>query len=150
MDDAGFDENPTLKKRKRKKSYSNYVKKQGCHFTETEDVQLLECVKLYGEQWSRISKLLFKSMVKCHKRYKQLTGAGNEHAQKLSWTAVEDEILTKQVAIWGTKNWKKVSESLPNRIHKQCRERWVNILCPAVVKKKWTLEEDQQILRLYY
>ena len=70
----------TLKKRRRKKSYSNYVKKQGCHFTEAEDVQLLECVKLYGEQWSRISKLLFKSMVKCHKRYKQLTGAKDEHA----------------------------------------------------------------------
>ena len=60
------------------------------------------------------------------------------------WTAEEDEILTKQVAMHGTKNWAKVSEALPNRINKQCRERWVNKLCPSLSKKKeWTDEEDR-------
>ena len=55
--------------KKPKKSKSNYVKKTSLHFNEQEDIQLLQCVKMYGEQWSRISKLLFKSMVQCHKRY---------------------------------------------------------------------------------
>ena len=89
-------------------------------------------------------------MVKCHKRYLQLVGSDEDHAQELTWTSDEDEILTKQVAMHGSKNWKKVSEALPNRIHKQCRERWVNILCPELTKKKWTIEEDKEILRLYY
>jgi len=49
---------------------------------------------MYGQQWSRISKLLLKSMVKCHKRYLQLTGSDLDHAQKVTWTAEEDKILT--------------------------------------------------------
>lgn len=39
---------------------------------------------------------------------------------------------------------------MPNRIHKQCRERWNNILSPGLVKKRWTPEEDREIVRLYY
>ena len=105
---------------------------------------------MYGEQWSRISKLLFKSMVKCHKRYLQLVGSKDDHAQKISWTQEEDAILTYQVSLHGTKNWKQVCLALPNRIHKQCRERWVNILSPSITKKKWTEEEDRKILELFY
>ena len=39
--------------------------------------------------------------------------------------------------------------SLPGRIGKQCRERWHHHLAPDVVKKKWTLEEDLLIIKLY-
>lgn len=42
---------------------SGYVKKSEIKFTEQEDKQLLECVSLYGQVWTRISKLLMKSMV---------------------------------------------------------------------------------------
>ena len=118
-------------------------------FTEEEDIQLLEGVKEYGLRWTRISKVIGKSMIKCHKRFMQLTGAEGDHAQKVTWTAYEDEILKKQVAIHGTKKWHKVCEALPTRIHKQCRERWFNKLDPSLVKKRWTDAEDWQILQLY-
>ena len=92
-------------------------------------------------------------MVKCHKRYLQLVGSESEavdHSKRVSWSAEEDEILRKQVAIYGTKNWMKVSEALPNRIHKQCRERWINVLSPRLTKLRWTDEEDRQIMHLYH
>ena len=42
-----------------------------------------------------------------------------------------------------------MSKSLPGRIGKQCRERWHNHLDPNISKKKWTLEEDMNIVRLH-
>jgi len=69
------------------------VKKTCIHFNDAEDIQLMECVKLYGEHWSRISKLMFKSMVMCHKRYLQLVNPDEEHASKISWSPEEDKIL---------------------------------------------------------
>ena len=53
---------------KKRKSY--YVKKTvELRFTEQEDIQLLESVIKFGQNWHRISQLLSKSMIKCHKRY---------------------------------------------------------------------------------
>ena len=66
-----------------------------------------------------------------------------------SWSKEEDEILTKIVTQHGAKDWTRVAMSLPGRIGKQCRERWHHHLNPEVVKKKWTLEEDLLILRLF-
>ena len=46
--------------------------------------------------------------------------------------------------------------ALPNRIHRQCRERWINVLCPQTYlssagnqRRVWTEEEDWMILSLY-
>ena len=40
-----------------------------------QDMRLKAMVKKYGENsWNRISKLLGKSEIKCHKRYLELTG----------------------------------------------------------------------------
>ena len=69
------------------------MKKTESHFSEQEDIQLLECVMDHGLKWCRISKLLRKSMVRCHKRFLQLMGAEVDHGQKVTWTALEDEIL---------------------------------------------------------
>ena len=124
-----------------------YYKKRKVEWTKEEDEQLLKCVRLYGQEWSRISKLLMKSMIKCHKRYLELKNPGKADAP---WSEEEDKTLKTAVKIFGESNWKKVAECLPNRIHKQCRERWVHKLNPNIVKKIWTLEEDQQILRLYH
>ena len=49
----------------------------------------------------------------------------------------------------GPRNWTKVSKSLPGRIGKQCRERWHNHLDPNINKKKWSPEEDANIVRLH-
>ena len=67
-----------------------------------------------------------------------------------SWSKEEDELLAQLVTQNGAKDWTKIAIALPGRIGKQCRERWHHHLNPDVVKKKWTLEEDLLIVKLYF
>lgn len=41
--------------------------------------------------------------------------------------------------------WSLVADLLPGRLGKQCRERWLNHLDPAVKKTGWTSDEDEVI-----
>lgn len=40
----------------------------------------------------------------------------------------EDDHIMKLVKIYGPKKWSLIAKSLPGRIGKQCRERFVNVL----------------------
>ena len=97
--------------------------------------------------WSRISKLLGKSEIKCHKRYLELSD--RSHMANAPWSKAEDETLTAIVRRNGARDWTGIAMHLPGRIGKQCRERWHHHLAPDVVKRKWTLEEDLLIVRLH-
>lgn len=46
-------------------------------------------------------------------------------------------------------SWKHVSEMMTTRSSAQCRQRWVNYLDPRVCRKKWTLEEEQELICLF-
>ena len=52
-----------------------------------------------------------------------------------------------QVTQHGPGSWSRISEALPGRIGKQCRERWHNHLTPDVKKEKFTAEEDKACRR---
>ena len=65
------------------------------------------------------------------------------------WSAEEDEILTMIVTKNGAKDWTGVAKALIGRIGKQCRERWHHHLSPDVIKRKWTLDEDMLIIKLF-
>ena len=105
-------------------------------------------MKKYGENsWNRISKILGKSEIKCHKRYLELSD--RSHMVGAPWSKEEDELLRRIVLAHGAKSWTKVAMRLPGRIGKQCRERWDHHLNPDVIKKKWSLQEDLLILYLY-
>jgi hypothetical protein len=62
--------------------------------------------------------------------------------KKSKWTAEEDNLLTDSVQEHGMTNWTLVSHSVPGRSGKQCRERWMNQLCPWLNKENWTPQED--------
>ena len=66
---------------------------------------------------------------------------------KQVWTHAEDEKLREAVERVNKTNtsmfWSKVAESLPGRVGRQCRDRWVNHLRPKVNKEVWTKDEDQ-------
>jgi hypothetical protein len=64
------------------------------------------------------------------------------HSVKTKWTADEDAILTHLVNHNGPLDWTSIAKSLPRRTGKQCRERWLNQLCPALSKDPWTPQED--------
>ena len=62
------------------------------------------------------------------------------------WTEEEDQILRTVIAN-NAGTWNKISESLPRRTGKQCRERWLDHLRPHLRKGKWDPWEDHIILR---
>jgi len=66
--------------------------------------------------------------------------------QKVAWTPEEDAILLELVAEHGPQKWSVIAMHLEGRIGKQCRERWHNHLNPAVLKDKWSTEEDEMIM----
>jgi len=74
-----------------------------------------------------------------------------------AWLPWEDEALwaavtenKKREGLIGDEKieWRKVAMSVPNRTHKQCRERWRYTLSPQVNRGPWSKEEDETILRL--
>ncbi|OMJ92335.1 hypothetical protein SteCoe_4884 [Stentor coeruleus] len=64
------------------------------------------------------------------------------------WTLQEDLALIDLMNTVGCKRWTKISEEMSkkygilNRSPKQCRDRWVNNIDPAIIKEIWTKEED--------
>lgn len=70
---------------------------------------------------------------------------------KSDWSKENNDNLLLGVAIYGTKNWKKISdEYFSGKISgKQCREHYVNHLDPNLTKTKpWTKEEDIHLIDL--
>lgn len=87
-----------------------------------------------------------KSEIKCHMRWMELTNRGQSAGP---WTPEEDRALIQLVGMYGTRKWSKVSQFLPGRIRKQCRERWFNQLDPSIKRDKWTIEEDIKVVELH-
>ena len=65
------------------------------------------------------------------------------------WTFEEDEILRQKVMEFGTQKWARIANYLPNRIGRQCRERWINVLKPDINRQDWTQQEDNLLLKLH-
>jgi hypothetical protein len=63
-----------------------------------------------------------------------------------SWSSQEDQKVIAWVAAHGATQWATLALQLPGRIPKQCRERWVNHLDPAIKRESWTPEEDNIIV----
>eukprot|EP01031_Cornospumella_fuschlensis_P030420 gene30420-36755_t len=81
-----------------------------------------------------------------------LNGAEVSSAMKLanrgSWTPEEDEKLRQAVNDFGGRNWKKISEQIPDRTDVQCLHRWQKVLRPGLIKGPWSAEEDQTVIDL--
>jgi len=69
-------------------------------------------------------------------------------ATGVKWTTEEDNILRAAVEEHGAKNWKLISQRLPDRTEVQCLHRWQKVLKPTLVKGPWTAEEDHKVLEL--
>lgn len=54
----------------------------------------------------------------------------------------EDALLRRLVEEQGTSNWRQISELMPGRNPRQCRERWKNYLAPGIRNDPWTEAED--------
>ena len=80
----------------------------------------------------------------------------SQHSNKTSpennkgkWTEEEDAYLRKLVTQFGdVHHWTRISELMPQRNTKQCRERWCKHLDYSLKHGGWTTEEDAAILNL--
>lgn len=43
---------------------------------------------------------------------------------------------------FGANKWSHIAKYIPNRMGKQCRERWFNHLSPSISRAEWTEEEE--------
>uniref|UniRef100_A0A7S1IKL0 Uncharacterized protein n=1 Tax=Eutreptiella gymnastica TaxID=73025 RepID=A0A7S1IKL0_9EUGL len=81
-----------------------------------------------------------------HYRIKADPSLKKSRYTKGSWTNSEDTRLCALVDQYGAKNWSLIAQYMPDRVGKQCRERYLNHLDPNVKKEKWTPAEDALII----
>lgn len=119
------------------------------NWTKEEDERLLGILtKTVGKpNWSQIAtEFPNKTTQQVTERWDKVI---NPDLIKGSWTRQEDETIINFVKEHGCKNWTKLSNLLPGRIGKQCRERWRNHLDPTINHSNWTTEEDLLLLKLH-
>jgi len=124
-------------------------KTAGGKWSQEEDDRLREVVREHGpKNWKVISKLAFngaRSDVQCLHRWQKVLRPG---LVKGPWLQSEDEIIVHLISKHGLGHikWSEIAASLPGRLGKQCRERWVNHLDPDLKKSPWTEEEDRILM----
>ena len=109
-------------------------------WTASEDSQLSEAVKLYGENnWSEVSNCVDgKRSSQCYHRYMKTL---SPRIKRGKWDLTEDIKLILGAKIFG-KNWVRVAGLIPNRTDIQCRERYCNVLSPNINSTGWSCRED--------
>ena len=116
-------------------------------WTTEEDSLLLSLVNQIGKQWDVITeKIPNHTQSQIISRWEKYL---NPNLVKGSFTKEEDEIIQEFVKKNGPQNWPNITQYLPHRSAKQCRERWFNHLSPDVSPCWWTPSEDEIIFKNY-
>ena len=115
-------------------------------WSKEEDLKLLNLVKENnGKKWKEIaSNFHNKTPLQCFSRYKRIRPG----IFKGTWKKEEDNLILSLIEIYGT-SWSKISKIIKTRNGKQIRDRYLNVLCPNINKKKFSIEEDILLLELY-
>lgn len=117
-------------------------------WTLEEDEILRRAVQCFnGKNWKRIAQYFpGRTDVQCLHRWQKVI---NPNLVKGPWTKEEDEKIVDLVKKHGAQKWSLISQSVPGRIGKQCRERWYNHLNPEIKKEAWTQEEELALIRAH-
>lgn len=117
-------------------------------WTLEEDEILRRAVQCFnGKNWKRIAQYFpGRTDVQCLHRWQKVI---NPNLIKGPWTKEEDEKIVELVKKHGAQKWSLISQSVPGRIGKQCRERWYNHLNPEIKKEAWTQEEELALIRAH-
>lgn len=137
-------QNPIAPTRNRKR---NNMPSKNQKWTPEEDALLHQIASQVNVNW-KATEAQFPGKTS-QQIFERWTKVLDPKLMKGSWTRQEDEIIINFVAKNGCKSWTKLSASLPGRIGKQCRERWINHLNPNIKKDPWTEEEDQKLYELH-
>ena len=69
--------------------------------------------------------------------------------KRVKFSEEEDELLKDIILHGGTNNWVTIAAMMPNRNVRQCKERWMYHILPALPKKQWEEEEDNILIEKY-
>lgn len=58
----------------------------------------------------------------------------------------DDRLIAHLVSTKICQNWYEVSQYLPGKTPRQCRDRWINYICPTNSFEPWTPEEDMLLI----
>lgn len=121
-------------------------KKRNSTWSEKEDKLLIEKAKEFNyKNWASVAAFLpGRSPIQCSARYKRIRPG----IIKGSWTPQEDAEVLKLYKKYG-KDWSKIAKFMKHRTGKQIRDRFLNSLDSNLIKRKFTQEEDEQILYWY-
>ncbi|KAG1755990.1 hypothetical protein EDB19DRAFT_445855 [Suillus lakei] len=116
-------------------------------WTPDSDERLLTAVAIFGhDNWSVVACQVSEDATpsQCQNRYQRTLDPALKHK---TWSDEEDSRLRLAVQAYGT-SWVDVASVISGRHNDQCRDRWNDILNPAVTKGRWTNEEDQGLLAI--
>lgn len=125
------------------------TKLAGKRWTAKQDEQLREAVSEYGcTHWKQIAQRVEgRNHVQCLQRWKKVLQPG---LIKGMWSLEEDDMLLALMAEkGGAKCWSKISDRIPGRTAKQCRERWYLNLDPEINRNPWTKQEDDVLVSMH-
>ncbi len=66
--------------------------------------------------------------------------------KRSAFTIDEDDRLRELVGKYGESNWHFITQKMPKRTLRQCRERWLNYLSSNISNGPWTREEDELVV----
>ena len=127
-------------------------------WTPEEDAVLRDFVEHHGTgRWADAARLLpgHTSQQAMHRWLKLLTSG----RRKGAWLEEEDEALRFAVATYARVGkgangeaaarpalpWSKIAAHVATRTDVQCRERWTNVLDPALTDAEWTSKDDAEL-----
>jgi hypothetical protein len=115
-------------------------------WTAMEDKLLMIVAGNYGyRNWKAISSHFpGRSSIQCSARYKRIKPGYN----KGLWSPKEDSSLLRLIKQHG-RDWSKISKIMKNRTGKQIRDRFLNTLDSALVRGRFSHDEDVLIQDLY-
>jgi hypothetical protein len=67
----------------------------------------------------------------------------------VKFTQEDDDHLRRLVAALGPVDWNAIADEMAGKNPRQCRERWINYLSPALNTAAWTLAEDALLMQKY-
>jgi len=114
-------------------------------WTAEEDKQLREAVRRYGQKnWQQVAHCLKdRTGQQCLHRWQKTL---NPDIRRGRWSPTEDMRLTLAVKAYGrSPRWVMVQKHIPGRTDVQCRERWVNIINPALNNGPWSSDELKRL-----
>jgi hypothetical protein len=116
-------------------------------WTPDADERILGLVKQHGNDWATIADQFGgRSPAQLETRWRKVL---NPALTLGAFSADEDAVISHFAQTRDQRSWNEITQILPLRTGKQCRDHWENKLNPALNKSEWTPEEDQLLMELH-